>query len=107
MKYPDISYLRFLTLDLFVDGNMKKKYNMKNCDRDTVFDHIVRVADNLFDVVRHHFFMQWEPDKDGNIAANVPFENVVAIKLINQVFPFWIGERFWMPEITPPANIPV
>jgi predicted MPP superfamily phosphohydrolase len=95
-NHPEIKYIRFLVLDLFVDGKLKDNYEKNKCNRSEIFSGIVKLADNLFDVFRHEFFMRWEPNKDNKIKAKENFKSFADLKLVNQIIPYWVSERFWI-----------
>jgi len=88
--------VRFLFLDLFVDGNIRAKYEEEKCDRDTIFNHIVKQADAYFDTFRMNFFNKWEPAKRGEKPeADIAFEPFKEIKFINHILPYAVAERYW------------
>lgn len=101
--YPKVMAVRIIALDLFVDGQLKKKYGQgnppgdKKFDRSEIFNHLVKSADTLFDVFRHKFFMKWEDRSRANKNKVDPdFARFIDLKFVNQVIPYWISERYWI-----------
>lgn len=94
--HPDVQVVRFITLDLYVDGTLKNQYEDENCNRFLVFDAIVKKADNLFDLFRHLFFLSWEPESGEVLLVDSKFRRYSKLSFTNHVISYWVSERFWI-----------
>lgn len=95
-KYPQVSGIRFLMLDLLVDGPIHENYLNPEYDRDKTFNLIVKQADNLFDIFRHSLYDRWEKKQVKMNKAHPDLKALAGIRFINQVIPYWIAEKFWL-----------
>lgn len=87
--------IRIIVLDLFVDSPVKSEYEATNLMRYQVLQRILKRADNLFDVVRHNFFMRFE-QSGPNLPAQVDnFRKFHDLCFVNHVIPYWIFEKYW------------
>jgi len=97
-RHTSVGQVRFITLDLLADGNTKQRYREDYCEREQVYNDLVRDLDILFNVFRHGFFSQWEPlvKEDFTEKMAKEFSRFTGVTFVNQVIPYWLAEYYWI-----------
>ncbi|MCX2430901.1 metallophosphoesterase family protein [Pedobacter sp. GR22-10] len=90
-----IKVVRFLILDFFVDKDEKVGLHDPNMSREERLHEIVHIADNLFDVFRHKFFVRFEEKFSNERTEYKEFDYFRNINFANCILPFWVAENFW------------
>lgn len=90
-----LKIFRFVVLDLFIDGPLKKEYDKSESKRQQVLQQIVKRADSLFDGFRHSFFVRFEAAGSSLPVRIERFKKYNGLCFVNHIIPYWVLEKNW------------